>query len=175
MRFFITEYQNDEYTVILGNKVLFFSVDNEYKKFSRINCLIKIENIPELYGDHLQADIREAFHAKHTDEANPGNIVICTNDEDLIVILHTNAKKFTSYIWYDCGLDSINTRCYVDITTLAKTISYVDTLQGIYAYTGCDYTPAFYQKGNVRPLAFMMDHQKYLDAFSSLENISLEE
>ena len=34
LRFFITEYPNDEYAVILGNKVLHCSVDNECKKSS---------------------------------------------------------------------------------------------------------------------------------------------
>ena len=100
------------------------------------------------------------FHANHGDEANPGNIVICANDTDILVILLEHAKRFNSHIWYGCGLDSINTRCYVDITILAKTINYVDVLLGIYAYTSCDYTPAFYQKGKVRPLALMKKHQK---------------
>ena len=145
------------------------------KTFSTINGLIKVDNVPELYGDYLGADTRVAFHAKHADEANPGNIVIHANDTDIMVILLANAKKFNSHIWYDCGLDSVNTRCYVDINNLAKTINYVDELPGIYVYTGCDYTPAFYQKGKVRPLALMMKHQKYLDAFSSLGNASLEE
>ena len=175
MRFFITEYRNDEYAAILGNKVLYCSADNECKKFSAINGLTKVENVPELYGDHLEADTRMAFHAKHADEVNPGNIVIRANDTEIMVILLANAKKFNSHIWYDCGLDSVNTRCYVDITNLAKTINYVDALPGIYVYTGCDYTSAFYEKGKVQPLALMMKHQKYLDVFSSLGDTSLEE
>ena len=55
-----------------------------------------------------------------------------------MVILLANAKKFNSHIWYDCSLGSFKTRCYVDVTNLAKTINYVDALPGIYAYTGCD-------------------------------------
>ena len=62
-----------------------------------------------------------------------------------MVISLTNDKKFSSHIWYGCGLDSINIRCYVDITNLAKTVSYVDAFPRVYAYTDCDYTPAFYQ------------------------------
>ena len=87
---------------------------------------------------------------------------------DIMVILLTNTKMFDSQIWYDSDLDSINTRCYVDVTNLAKTISYVDALPRIYAYTGCDCTPAFYQKDKVRPLALMMKHQKYLDVNGNL-------
>ena len=163
LRFFVTEYHNDEYATILGNKVLYCSVDDECKTFLTIISLMKVENI---YEDHLETDTRVAFHAKHVDEANPGNIVIRTNDTDIMVTLLANAKKFNCHIWHDCGLDSVNTRCHVDITSLAKTINYVDTLLGIYVYTGCDYTPPFYQKGKIRPLALMMNYQKYLDAFS---------
>ena len=90
---------------------------------------IKHLRVPELYGDHLEAGTRVAFHGV---EANPGNIVICANDTDIMVVLLVNAKKFSSHIWYDCGLDSVNTRCYVDITNLAKTISYVDALPRMY-------------------------------------------
>ena len=153
----------------------YIALDDECKKFSTINGLIKVENVPELYGDHLEPDTRVASHAKDADEVNAGNIAIRANDTDIMVISITNTKKFTSHIWYDCDLDSMNTRCYVDITNLAKTLSYVDALQVIYAYTGCDYTLAFYQKGKVRPLALMMKHQKYLDGFSSLGDTSLEE
>ena len=40
LRFFITEYHSDDYVFILGNKVLYCSVDNECKMFSTINGLI---------------------------------------------------------------------------------------------------------------------------------------
>ena len=70
-------------------------------------------------------------------------------------------------------MDSVNTRCYVDITNLAKTINYVDALPGMLSL-GCDYAPAFDKKGKVRPLALMMKHQIYLDALSSLGDTSLE-
>ena len=48
-------------------------------------------------------------------------------------------------------------------------MNYVDALRGIYAYTGCVYTPAFYHKSKVQPLSLVMKHQKYLDTFLSLE------
>ena len=54
----------------------------------------KVENVPELHGDHLEADTRVEFHAKHADEVNAGNIVIRANDTDIMVILITNAVIF---------------------------------------------------------------------------------
>lgn len=122
--FSISKYHNDEYAIILGNEDLYYSVDNECKRFSTINGLIKFENVPHWYGGHLDADTKETFHEKHADEANQRNTFIHANDTGVMVILLANAKKFDSHTWYDCGLDSINTRCYVDMTNLAKTISY---------------------------------------------------
>ena len=63
LSFFISEYQNDEYAVILGNKVLYCSVENECKKFSTMNVLIEVENVIELYRDHIEADTRVEFYA----------------------------------------------------------------------------------------------------------------
>lgn len=36
--------------------------------------MIKVENVPELYGNHLEG--RVAFHAKHTNEANLEEILL---------------------------------------------------------------------------------------------------
>ena len=99
--------------------------------------MIKVENVPELYGDHLEA--RVAFHAKHANEANLEEILLfvpMTRTQWFYTF--TGAKKFNSHICYNCSLDSINTRCYADITSLAKTISNVDALPGISAYTDCN-------------------------------------
>ena len=123
LEFFINEYHIDKYAVTLSNKVLYCSVDNEYKMFLTINGLIKVENVPELYRDYLEADTRVTFHEKHADEANPGIIVIFANDADIMIILLANTKKFNSHIWYDCGLVSFNTRCYVNTRNFAKTIN----------------------------------------------------
>ena len=47
----------------MGNKALYCSVENECKKFSRMNVFIKVENVIELYGDHIEADKRVEFYA----------------------------------------------------------------------------------------------------------------
>ena len=47
LRIFIIEYHNGEYAIILGNKVLYCSVDKECKKFWTVNGLMKFENVPK--------------------------------------------------------------------------------------------------------------------------------
>ena len=101
LRFFITENYSDEYAIILGNKVLYCSVDNKCKKFSTINGLIKVENVPELYGEYLKAYTRVAFYAKYVDETNSGNIVLSANDTEIMIVLLTNAKKsYLVRLWF---------------------------------------------------------------------------
>ena len=73
-----------------------------------------------------------------------------------VLLPRANAPK-VGHIWYR-GLDSVNTRCYVDVTILAKAIGYLDALPEIYTYTECGYTPAFNQKGKGRLLALMRRH-----------------
>ena len=41
------------------------------------------------------------------------------------------------------GVDSDNSRNYVDISKLSKELDYVKSLPGIYTYTGIDYLPVF--------------------------------
>ena len=101
LRFFITENYSDEYAIILGNKVLYCSVDNKCKKFSTINGLIKVENVPELYGEYLKAYTRVAFYAKYVDETNSGYIVLLANDTETMIVLLTNAKKsYLVRLWF---------------------------------------------------------------------------
>ena len=73
------------------------------------------------------------------------------------------------------GVDSDNSRNYVDISKLSKDLDYVKALPGVYAYTSIDYLPVFYRKGKVRPLSLMTKKQKFVNAFVTLGNLDLSE
>ena len=65
------------------------------------------ESVDELYGYHLEADTRIAFHAKHADINDPGEIVVRANDTDVAIILLANIS----------GLDYNNTREFINNKT----------------------------------------------------------
>ena len=48
---------------------------------------MNIEQVPELYGNHLESGTSVAFHAKNTDTYNSGNITVGATDPDITVIL----------------------------------------------------------------------------------------
>ena len=92
-----------------------------------------------------------------------------------INLLASDQKLSVSDLWFGTGLDSDNSRNYVDISKLSKELDYAKVLPGIYTYTGIDYLPAFYRKEKVRPLLLMTKEQKFVNAFVALGNLDLSE
>ena len=88
------EYEDPVYAHIIGDKIFYCSVDNICKKCFAHDGTLKIEEVYELYGYHLEAGTRVAFHAFHADSVNSGNIVVRGNDTDILVILTCNAINF---------------------------------------------------------------------------------
>lgn len=116
------------------------------------------------------------FHAKHADKYDPGNIVVRANDTDIAVILTCNESILkNSKLWYDSGLDSNNTRSYMDINMLSNTMANVKALPGIYAFTGNDYNAAFFRKGKTRPINLVNKKSRFIEAFESLGDVPLTE
>ena len=76
-----------------------------------------------------------------------------------------------NHLWFDTGLDSDNSRNYVDISKLSKELDYVKVLPRICAYTGIDYLPAFSRKRKVRPLLLMTKKKKFVNTFVALGNL----
>ena len=107
---------------------------------------MKVEDVTDLYGHHLEADTRVAFHAAHADNNDPGNIVIRTNDADIMIVIICNSMRFRSNIWLNYGLDYNISRKLANVTQLSQTIEHVKSLPGIYAFTGNDYMPSFHGK-----------------------------
>ena len=53
--FLMKEYENIEYTSVIGDKFLYCSIDNKYRNFYCVESSLKFETIPELFGVTLKA------------------------------------------------------------------------------------------------------------------------
>ena len=97
-----------------------------------------------------------------------GNIIIRANDTDALNILLTHAHTLPT--WYDCGLNSNNSRRYEDISLLARNTgqNLCMAISGFHAFTGSEYTALFLNKGKVRPLALMEKSVKFMTTFGKL-------
>ena len=133
------------------------------------------ESVDELYGYHLEADTRIAFHEKHADFNDPGEIVVPANDTDVAIILLANINLFSFEVWYESGLDYNNIREYLSITKLNQKMENPEAWIGLYSFLGNVYPPTFYGKRKVRPINLALKDTTFVNVFSSLVSIPLEQ
>ena len=170
LEFLFKEFENQCYETLIRNKVFYCAVNNECKKYFSVDGILKVESVAELYGDHLEADTRVMLHARHADMNDLGNIIVRANDTYIFVVLLANVSVLRlNHLLYDLGLNGNNT----DITQLSEAVDNKEALTGIYAFTGCDYTPFFFRKGKGTPLKLIAKYDRFIDAFSSLGSESL--
>jgi len=91
-----------------------------------------------------------AYVAKH---AHLPDVVIHYSDRDVPVILlyHLGTGDIKANMLMDAGVDSNNTRCYVNVSGLSEELGLdlCSALPGIHSFTGCDYIAAFLWKEKV--------------------------
>ena len=176
LRFFYQEIQKNDYANIFDHKVFYCSVANEC---ICLQCdeegMLQVENVHDLYGAHDETDTRVAFHAVHVEQLNPGNIVIRCNDTDILIIMLSNIQKFSqSHVWLDMGLD-YNSRIFIDVKGTADKLNFIQALPRIYAFTGCDYTPAFFRKSKKRPIEIMLKSVLFINSFNKMGEVDLSD
>ena len=65
----------------------------------------------------------------------------------------------------------------MDVKGTADKLNFIQALSGIYAFTGCDYTPAFFRKGKKRPIEIMLKSVLLINTFNKMgeEDLSDED
>ena len=152
------------------SKTLFANHNDLCYKFYVQNGKVCCEEVQALYCSHEEADNRMFFHLTYVQA--PSNVVIRTADTDCFVI-SLGCMKFyheTLNVWLEVGIQSKNTLRYIDINQLHTTLgqSLCDSLPAYHAFTGCDYTSSFSQKGKVKPLKLLEGDISAQNAFSQL-------
>ena len=84
------------------------------------------------------------------------NTIFRTNDTDVLIILLANEDDFPNDInlWWDMWINSNNNRRLTEVNSLHQKLgkNICNTLPGLYALTGSDYTTSFLRKGKLKPL-----------------------
>ena len=110
------------------------------------------EDVADLRTNHEEADTLICRHVRYLANTNEHeNVLVRASDTDVAVILISHASTFSCTIWMDVGTQ--NNRRFVNISAIANAIGVQmsKALPGFHAYTGTDYTAAFYKKGKKRP------------------------
>lgn len=136
------------------------------------NCIKKSEEV-DYTCNHEEADTRIVFHAH---KVTPGSrILIKASDTDVLIIILGNIHKLSeSTIFLATSatkkqshhLDCIN--CIDLALKLGQKLC--KSLPAYHAFTGCDYTAAFYNKGKIRPFKMFSKNETYQTVFASLND-----
>ena len=111
----------------------------------------KLETFLKMYGEHEEADTLIAFHIA---QMAGRNIMVRASDTDVLVIRigalgqQRREVRSTSNIIMDCGMG--NSRRYINVTNITDNLEerqprLSKALPGYHAFTGCDFTSAFYR------------------------------
>ena len=73
-----------------------------------------------------------------------------------------------SDVWYNSWHNYDNSRECINIKKLLSNVQNFSSLPGLYAFLGNDYTPAFFEKGNVKPMQIAIKKEKFANVFSEL-------
>ena len=112
---------------------------------------ITVYSPPHLQGNHEGADTLIAFHTANLSEED---VIVRASDTDVLVILigaigrQVESNRSLPNIIMDCGMG--NRRRNINVTNITDVLEELvpdlaSALPGFHAFTGCDFTSAFYR------------------------------
>ena len=151
-KFLLREWKKDHYWHLLEGKILVASFGGEcYQYVPDDSQTIEVSMPEHLQGDHEEADTLIAFHMANI---TARNITVRASDTDVLVILigsigrlRVEVRSMMS-VYLDCGMG--NNRRYINISMIVehleeKKLGLAKAIPGYHAFTGCDFTSAFYR------------------------------
>jgi mannose-6-phosphate isomerase class I len=101
------------------------------------------------------------------------NITIRSNDTDVLIILlyHIANTEEKNQRMAGCWL-KLKQRRLVNINNIVQNLTkdVALALPGLHALTGCDYVPAFFNKGKIKPFELMKKHSIFTQCMKALGN-----
>ena len=140
-------------------------------------CLNANQGVPAFYSTQEEGDTRMVLHAKHASDCYR-DITIHTPDTDVAVLAIAFSKDIDSNILVKTGVKNkariISIKRTIDKLvkrfSLRNISSTTDTIFGLHTFTGCNAASAFWRKGKVRPLKFLLTNDQYIFPCALLEN-----
>lgn len=164
--FLVDEWKQQHYRSRLQQKVLFVTEADHCFKITQHGC----EMETDLSCTQEEADGRLLLHAAHAVKQGHQNIVISSDDTDVLILLVAFHDIIGGHLYLKCG-NKTRTKI-VSIEKVAATLGAdpCKGLVGMHAYTGCDSVSTFAGKGKMSSLKLMTSNKQVLEAFMELGN-----
>ena len=151
-KFLLREWQKDHYWHILNRKVLFASHGGECLQFTPTDDEQIIVTKPaHLQANHEEADTLIGFHLR---KLTSSTVLVRASDTDVLVILigliGNQRPELRSMATVIMDYGTGNNRRYINVTDIVnaleeRTPRLSRAMPGYHAFTGCDFTSAFYR------------------------------
>lgn len=169
---FLADYwKNDHLQSILKRKKVFITVGSECYSYQTKDSHVVITEEVDYKCEHEEADTRIMFHISKVPPTS--KILVKASDTDVLIILLANMHKVPqTEIWLAGSATKTKNKdlnC-INCTDLALKLgpTLCLGLPAFHAFTGCDYTAAFYNKGKVRPFKIFSKNETYQRTFAQL-------
>lgn len=174
--FFAKHWSSEEMKSFLGNRNFFLNF-RTCQSYQVVDDKIQSDVVENLTcTSHEEADTKIIYHACNV--AEHSNIVIRASDTDILIIMignMTHLQNSDCNIWMLNGTG--NKERYIDVTKIFKELGELlaNSLIGFHAFTGCDFNPAFFNKGKKRPFTLLKKNIEFQRAFATLGQDNLTE
>ena len=123
-----------------------------------------VQSFEELKCMHEEADTLLIFHAAHASQEGYQNVVLVSEDTDVMIIALPLAKQINMLQ----KRGNQNLTRLVNLTKIAEVllVHECEALVGLYAFTGCDTISSFAGKGKLLALRLMRKNEKYIRCFA---------
>lgn len=152
-RFLLQEWGKEHYWHILEGKTVIASFGGDCLSFvpDKESHHITVTRPAEYQGNHEEADTLISFHVANT---SASHICVRASDTDVLVILigmlarQRPEVRAAKTVIMECGMG--NSRRYINVSNITDGLEDMKTglpeaLPGFHAFTGCDFTSAFYR------------------------------
>lgn len=151
-KFLLKEWGKNHYWNILNGKTLYASYGGECFQYTPNEFQdISVTSPAHLQANHEEADTLIAFHLEKT---SGSMALVRASDTDILIILigilgnQDPEVRSSKNVFMDCGIG--NSRRYINVTNIVEVLEerkagLPKALPGYHAFTGCDFTSAFYR------------------------------
>ena len=160
IRFLHKEWQEDAYSVLLGERELYHTVGPDCYKLTSSLGVMQLELVESLHSSQEEADGRLLLHAKHASENGALTVVIESPDTDVEILCMYHQQYIQAKLLLIAG--PRQKQRVVDITLLVDAWGeeLCKCLVGLHAFTGTDSTSAFFGKGKKIAMSLLEDKEE---------------
>ena len=170
IKFFVTEWQNDNYADFVGDKVILVSAKHTCYRLSRMSYKIRLERVEEFCSTQEEADTKIFLHTNHAAALGHLSILIKSSDTDVEVMALYFKWDIQARLYLLKGTK--NKARLIDITAIGDKLGndICRAMPGLHAFTRSDTTSAFSGKGKVKPLSLIEKNQGHFETMKRIGN-----